>query len=324
MGKEPYFFIYGQEPKYHKDVKGNLPERCRYILVNADSAELLGFECGAEFLIQRLDSHPFVVDLVQLNCDKPFSFNLGIGKPRLFLYFMIEGSVDFFTEDHMRISHVGTKRFYVTYNTKGIYHVKPSAPQNIAVVVMMKPSWFKKICRSFPYLHEMAQRFEARDQPYEVLPQCLIDSTVRNYLEELHTYSNENPGALDGTLRKSISLILEHYDELAREKERSIAYQTKAHIDTNFAESIGIADLASQMATTTKTLTEHFKHEFGITPYAYLIHVRMIRARELMNLGKKVSDVYWRVGYDDVKSFRAQYRKTFGKRSSSRFDSEEE
>lgn len=312
MGKEPYYFIYGQEPKYYKNVKGNLPTKCHYPLVNADSAELLGFECGAEFLIQRLESHPFVVDLIQLDCDRPFSFELGIKKPRLFLYFMIEGAVDFYTEDRIRISYTGTKRFYVSYSKQGTYHVKPSASRNIALIITMKSTWVKKVCSKFPYLYEMVKRFDAGELSYEVLPQCLIDGTIRNYLEEVYTYSNENPGALNGTLRKCVSIILEHYDKLASEKEESIAYRARAHIDANYSGSIGIETLASDLATTPKTLTKQFKHEFGFTPYAYLIHVRMLHARELMEQeGLKMSNVYWQVGYEDVKSFRIQYQKTF-------------
>ncbi|MCT1526062.1 helix-turn-helix domain-containing protein [Sphingobacterium lactis] len=316
MGKEPYFFIYGKKPKYYRNVKGNLPTKCRYPLVNADSAELLGFECGSEFLIQRLDSHPFVVDLTQLNCKKPFNFGLGIEKPRLFLYFMIEGAVDFYTEDFIRISHSGTKRFYASFSKQGIYHVKPSASQNIALIITIKPGWAKKTCRNFPYLYEMVQRFEAGELSYEVLPQCLIDTTIRNHLEEMHTYSNENPGALNGTLRRCISLVLEHYDKSASEKEKSIAYQAKYYIDANFEDAnVGIKSLASDLATTSKTLTKHFKYEFGFTPYAYLIQLRMTFARDLIEThGQKASDVYWQVGYDDVKSFRAQYRNFFGNR----------
>lgn len=313
MGKEPYFFIYSQKPKYYKNVKGNLPTNCHYPLVNADSAELLSFECGAEFLIQRLDSHPFVVDLIQLNCKKSFTFILGVEKPSLFLYFMIEGAVDFNTEDCIRISHTGTKRFYVSYSKKGIYDVKPSASQNIALIITMNPDWVEKICRKFPYLYEMVQRFKAGELSYEVLPQCLIDGTIRNYLEEVYTYSNENPGALNGTLRRCISLVLEHYDKLAGEKEKSIAYQAKDYIEANFTDSnVGIEGLASYLATTKKTLTKHFKYEFGCTPYAYLIQVRMNFARELIEIhGQKASEVYWQVGYEDVKSFRVQYRKNF-------------
>lgn len=317
MGKGPYFFIYGHKPIYHEDVKGNLPPGCCYPLVNADSADLLRFKDGAELLIQRLDSDPFVVDLIQLNCDKPFSFKFRVKKPRLFLSFLIEGAVNFYAEDGSIISHTRTLRFYATYNGRGTYKVKPYASQNIALVVTMKPNWAKKVCRQFPYLRKLIEEFRKGILSYDVMPQCHMDNMIRTYLQEVHTYSNENPGALNGTLRKYISLILEHYEKLVGEKKKSLAYRARDCINSYFSNPmIGVERLASDLATTPKTLTKHFKYEFGVTPYAYLIHLRMKRARELMEQGEqKATDVYWQVGYDDVKSFRAQYRKTFGSRS---------
>lgn len=326
MGKEPYFFIYGQKPKYRIDVKGNLPENCQYPLLNADSADLIGFEGGAEILIQRLDSDPFVVDLIQLDLDKPFSFNYQVKKPRLFLYFMIEGIVDYYTADRIKISHAAAGRFYTTYNKQAKYKARFSATRNIVLVVTMKPGWAKKFFCSFPHLYEMIQRFQTGATTYEVLPHCFIDGTIRKYLVEVYSYSNENPGALNGTLRKYISLILERYNKLVGEKKESIAYKAKNSIDINFADAnVSVESLASDLATTRKTLIKHFKYEFGITPYAYLIQVRVNFARVLIETsGQKASDVYWRVGYDDVKSFRAQYRKTFGERVLSKPDGERE
>ncbi|WP_286850665.1 MULTISPECIES: helix-turn-helix domain-containing protein [Sphingobacterium] len=316
MDKGPYFLIYDQEPECIEDVKGNLPFNCSYPLVNADSAVLRTFKCGTELLIQRLESPPFVVDLVELNSKKPFSFKLRLKKSRLFLYFMIDGVIDFFYENRQRISHIRTKRFYVAYGNRENYKVKPSVNKNIALIVTMKRSWMKKVCHNFFHLNAMLQRFDACERSYETLPQCHIDGIIGACLKEMYTYNNENSGALNGTLRKAISLILERYNKLVTEKLASIAYRARDFIDVNFSNSkLNIEDMASDLATTTKTLTKHFKYEFGITPYAYLIEVRLWNAKKLIeSRNLKAKDVYWQVGYDDVKSFRVQYRKAYGDR----------
>lgn len=314
MREEPYFFIYGQQPTCQEDVKGKLPDWCCYPLVNANSAELLAFEDGAELLIQRLDSDPFVVDLIQLKSENPFHFHYRVEMPRLFLFFMLDGQVDFHTEEGFVVSHTRAGRFYVTYNNPGTYQVLAAASNNIALIVMMDPEWVGKISKDYPHLDGLTQRFFGGKNPYELMPQCRIGSMVGRSLKEIHTYSNNNVGALNGTLRKHISLVLEHYDSLVEEKSKSAVYRAKAYFDTNFADAnVNMESLAFELATTQKTLTKHFKYEFGFTPYAYLIHIRMWQAKHFMAEGSlKAVDVYWRVGYEDVKSFRTQYRKTFG------------
>lgn len=275
MKKVSYYVEYGAEPKYCIDVKGSIPAKFRFPLVNADSAELLCFEDGSEVLLQRLDSHPFVIDLYHIHNSRSLQFKVRVVKDRLCLFFMLDGIVDLYSSCGRRISHFRSKRFHLNHISKGEYQINNIANENIVLIVAIKPNWTKRFFQKFRHLYNLLYG-ETAVLTNKVLPQCFMDSRIIEYLEEVYNYSNANPGALNGTLRTYVSLILERYEKLIIDKISSIAYRAKHFIEINYKDpDLNIEKLASDLATTAKTLIKHFKYEFGITPYAYLIETRL-------------------------------------------------
>lgn len=77
-----------------------------------------------------------------------------------------------------------------------------------------------------------------------------------------------------------------------------------------------ITDLASDVGVSVRALQEGFRRQFGVTPTEYLLGVRLVRARELIERGvpapSRVSEVAYRVGFVHLGRFAQLYRQRFG------------
>jgi len=86
----------------------------------------------------------------------------------------------------------------------------------------------------------------------------------------------------------------------------------KRFIDSNYAESISVAEIAKTFGITVNQLSRYFRAAFGLTPYAYLVAVRMERSKELLKKGCSVKETALSVGYADPNYFSRLFRKKTG------------
>ena len=71
----------------------------------------------------------------------------------------------------------------------------------------------------------------------------------------------------------------------------------------HYAEKIGLADLSRQAAMSKSALLRAFVREKGITPYNYLLSVRVGRARDLLRQGIPLADTAAVTGFSDQSHF---------------------
>ena len=86
----------------------------------------------------------------------------------------------------------------------------------------------------------------------------------------------------------------------------------KRFIEANYAEPISVGEIAKTFGMTPNFLSQYFRQSFGLTPYAYLVSVRMERARELLKEGRSVKETSLSVGYADPNYFSRLFRKKTG------------
>jgi AraC family transcriptional regulator of arabinose operon len=78
--------------------------------------------------------------------------------------------------------------------------------------------------------------------------------------------------------------------------------------------AIGIHDMAQRVAITPRHLNTLFRHTFGISPYAYLISLRIRKSKELLlrNPTFSVNKITTAVGFRDPSHFIATFRQYVG------------
>src|SRR5690606_14058168 len=86
----------------------------------------------------------------------------------------------------------------------------------------------------------------------------------------------------------------------------------KRFIDTNYAEPISVDVIAKTFGMTAGFLSQYFRDAFGLTPYSYLVTVRMERAKELLKEARHVKETALSAGYNDPNYFSRLFRKKCG------------
>jgi len=92
------------------------------------------------------------------------------------------------------------------------------------------------------------------------------------------------------------------------------AQRARDYLHANLERDIGLEDLAQACGIDRFRLTRAFKAAFGIAPHAYLIQLRLARARRLLALGQTPAEVAVALGFADQSHlgrwFRRAYRLT--------------
>ncbi|BBH21727.1 hypothetical protein Back11_30720 [Paenibacillus baekrokdamisoli] len=86
-------------------------------------------------------------------------------------------------------------------------------------------------------------------------------------------------------------------------------------LDGKFSDpEIGLNDMSDQLGISPRYLNSLFRQAFGITAYAYLIRLRIRKAKEFMSLSdrKTIKDIAQLSGYRDTSHFISAFGKTEG------------
>lgn len=92
------------------------------------------------------------------------------------------------------------------------------------------------------------------------------------------------------------------------------AQRARDYLHDNLARDVGLQELATACGIDRYRLTRAFKAAFGLAPHAYLIQLRLARARRLLAGGASPADVAVTLGFADQSHlgrwFRRAYRLT--------------
>ncbi|MDX1995071.1 MAG: AraC family transcriptional regulator [bacterium] len=85
------------------------------------------------------------------------------------------------------------------------------------------------------------------------------------------------------------------------------------HMHTHYAENIALKDLAAASGFSLVHFSRLFRKATGMSPYQYLIQVRLQRAHDLLCTGRlTVAEVAVKVGFYDQSHFRSTFKRFFG------------
>ena len=92
-------------------------------------------------------------------------------------------------------------------------------------------------------------------------------------------------------------------------------------IERDFAEPLTVEDLAAAASLSRFHFSRIFRDQVGVSPYRYLVSVRLDRAAELLRRGRRsVTEVALSVGFQDLGRFSRAFAARFGQRPSELLD----
>lgn len=154
--------------------------------------------------------------------------------------------------------------------------------------------------------------FTAEHIPDFLNAPVLHQMPVRQVFERI---AELEPGDIDG---KAFSLTYDLLWKLSKansdlvKKPSSYAEYAKAYLDANYMGSVSIQALADTLHIDRRYLTAQFKEAYGQPPQAYLMDLRLERAREFLSGGHSVTESAAMAGFADLPGFSRQYKNRFG------------
>ncbi|MEB0043286.1 MULTISPECIES: AraC family transcriptional regulator [unclassified Pseudomonas] len=137
-----------------------------------------------------------------------------------------------------------------------------------------------------------------------------------NAFQSLHSHEMRivRQTALD-TLIASLTSHLRWRSQLSPDPRMPlVAHKTREYLHSHMDQDIGLDDLARVSGVDRFRLTRAFKAAFGLAPHAYLIQLRLAKARRLLAAGQSPVEVAAALGFADQSHlgrwFQRAYRMT--------------
>lgn len=95
-------------------------------------------------------------------------------------------------------------------------------------------------------------------------------------------------------------------------RERRAVRRAREYLEDNFAENVGLDQLARLVDLSPYHLTRVFASEVGLPPHAYQLGVRVTRAKDLLVRGIPVSRVAGETGFADQSHLARHFKRLVG------------
>lgn len=98
----------------------------------------------------------------------------------------------------------------------------------------------------------------------------------------------------------------------AKRPVENYAVYARTHLETMYMTAVSIEDLASTLHIDRRYLTNVFRKAYGISPHAFLMELRLNKAREFLRSGCSVTEAAAMAGFSDLANFSKKYKSHFG------------
>ena len=98
----------------------------------------------------------------------------------------------------------------------------------------------------------------------------------------------------------------------ARVADVEIVERARRYLCTRFGERVRLAAVAARCGVSEFHLIRIFRRAVGVTPYAYLVQLRVNRAQAMLCRGAAVADVAYSCGFSDQSHLTRTFRKAIG------------
>lgn len=307
--EEHYAISFFEDPLSTEDLTGK-PFPDNWVQMKPADSAILYFFGAAELLRQKLVLKKYHFELIQCKCEMSLSFRYSVNGDRLFFLFVLDGDIGFSTENGAEITKAKKNSFYPSHNSRGTYHVNIPTDSTVStLVVSLDPKWAKDIVRPYPELREALTGMLTSERQFSIMPRCRIDTDLKEILLAFFEVNDQNRGIVKLQLREKIAFALSHYYKKLLETGWVAIYNIRLYMEKHYREPLDMNTLAEMGSLTEGAFQKKFKLIYAITPYDYIIKLRMIEASRLISqMGMPMKEVYLLVGYRDLGNFRKAYK----------------
>lgn len=176
------------------------------------------------------------------------------------------------------------------------------------------------VFRHTQQLEDMSCAYHIAFAAVKIINAALVSRGFKESAEEFTTQNMEKRiydcPSLE-RIKDSLAVYLESLFRFCTEQQQNKESRPiriiKEYVNENYASTITLEDIARQVYLSPVYVSATFKAQTGMGFTAYLIEVRMDKAKQLLrSTGMNISEVARKVGYTDVKHFGKLFKKQTG------------
>lgn len=148
-----------------------------------------------------------------------------------------------------------------------------------------------------------------------VFQNLIEDDFLFNMISNFHNVSNLNSYSQISEISKYLIqnyLVEKEVDKLSYQNLENIIHEIKILLDCQMGDKINIDRMAKKYNKTSFQLIRAFKAHTGLTPIAYLILIRLNKAKKLLASGNTLIDTALECGFFDQSHFTNCFKNYFG------------
>ncbi|AWH85859.1 hypothetical protein HYN59_12430 [Flavobacterium album] len=113
-----------------------------------------------------------------------------------------------------------------------------------------------------------------------------------------------------GYISTSFPNVFNHF--VARALSVNHGVKIKQIVEMNLHKGLTIEELAFLCNMSVSTFKRHFFSLYNMPPQKYFLQQKMVHAKVLLSLGKRPSEIYTELGYENLSAFSNEFKKHFG------------
>ncbi|MEM6518996.1 MAG: AraC family transcriptional regulator [Cyanobacteria bacterium P01_C01_bin.70] len=186
---------------------------------------------------------------------------------------------------------------------------------------VLETGWtYRTLLPAIDWLQQAATELAERslNLPYFASP-IIHDRRLHQQLLSLHQTLETSPSALEREsqfLWSMARLVRHHASDRPTPatigKEYRTVQQVRDYLMTHYANNISLKELANLVNLTPLRLLRTFRKHTGLPPHAYLNHIRVQRAKQLLVAGWSITDAAIATGFSDQSHLHRHFKKLTG------------
>ncbi|MCD0489701.1 helix-turn-helix transcriptional regulator [Pedobacter sp. MC2016-14] len=256
----------------------------------------------------------FYLEMIHLECSTAFTLSLNLHQPALIFPVVLKGDISISDFDHIilkegqALAEILPAKSYSTTIQPGSFKVFLLLP-SIATLGAYVP-YLNKYCE---------QLLDGGD--IEVFDIIKIGRRKRRLISNIVDCKEAVGHERDAKIwAMSISLIKLYTDNIRnvqqffRKNDIELINKVKDYIDSHSYQNIllTVEGLSMLFDMNKRAITPLFKNEFNVSPYGYIISIRMELAREHLKNGLKIKEVANKLGYAAPETFSRAFKLHYG------------
>jgi len=317
----PIKFLFGEPQPNPVNVTGHRPENAEYTLSYAE-AELYTIPEGT-VLTQFYSNFLIFLELIQFDVTDKLSGMFEVQYPAMFLFFDLNGHIQFSDQDDQLIYEATKGTYYATHNTADKYKFKVPKGSHLMLCITPRLEWFRKGIDDYPKFRDFVNNIERGRGGYSHLHRCIIDEPVIKTLRQLFALSTKIARGLHSKVVTLIIRLFDLYHEaldftahLKGKTPQEKALEIRTYLDARYTDPYidNLIQLANRFEIPEWTLVRIFSKEVDSTVHAYIDELRMKLGWKLLQESSlTIKEISHKIGYRYPPYFTRAFKKHFGK-----------